>query len=124
MENGRLVEIKYSDFLFVFRRFRSAKILNPNASISRRPKQTVLSIRQLRMASSCGESSSGSESPVPSVIERLGNLRPSKELLEYYRRKLAEYDKDHEVLIGKLDQFKFSFEEQVGGFTVKSIKFL
>ena len=66
------------------------------------------------MTSSDGGSSSGSGSPVPSVIERLGNLRPSKELLEYYRMKLAEYDKDHEVLTGKLDQFKFSFEEQVG----------
>ena len=66
------------------------------------------------MASCGGGSSSGSGSPVPSVIERLGNLRPSKELLEYHRRKLAEYDKDHEVLTGKLDQFKFSFEEQVG----------
>lgn len=87
--------------MFECRQLRSAKILNLETG------------RQLRMASSDGGGSSGSGSPVPSVIERLGNLRPSKELLEYYRKKLAEYDKDHEVLTGKLDQFKFSFEEQV-----------
>ena len=33
---------------------------------------------------------------LPSVNERLGHLRPSRELLEYYRRKIAEYDDEHE----------------------------
>jgi len=62
---------------------------------------------------SCSSSSRNSNfSPIPSVIERLGQLRPSKELLEYYRKKLAEYDNDHEALVSKLDRFKNVFEDQ------------
>lgn len=49
----------------------------------------------------------------PSVNERLGHLRPSRELLEYYRRKIAEYDDEHEEMAHKLDQYKCTYEEQV-----------
>lgn len=50
---------------------------------------------------------------LPSVNERLGHLRPSRELLEYYRRKIAEYDDEHEEMVHKLDQYKCTYEEQV-----------
>ncbi|XP_066915717.1 coiled-coil domain-containing protein 77-like [Clytia hemisphaerica] len=56
--------------------------------------------------------SSRSDSPIPSVIERLGQLRPSKELLEYYRKKLAEFDQEQEQLVSKLEEYKSTFEEQ------------
>ncbi|EDV29749.1 uncharacterized protein TRIADDRAFT_2488, partial [Trichoplax adhaerens] len=49
---------------------------------------------------------------IPSVNERLGQLRPSKELLEYYRRKITEYDSEQEELAKKLNSFKNLFEEQ------------
>ena len=43
----------------------------------------------------------------------LGHLRPSRELLEYYRKKIAEYDGEHEEMMTKLDQYKMTYEEQV-----------
>ncbi|XP_035677389.1 coiled-coil domain-containing protein 77-like [Branchiostoma floridae] len=52
------------------------------------------------------------DSPIPSVNERLGHLRPSRELLEYYRKKIAEFDGDHEEMVRKLDQYKATYEEQ------------
>lgn len=57
--------------------------------------------------------SSEIDSPIPSVVERLGQLRPSKELLEYYRRKLVEYDGEQEQLVSKLEEYKSTYEEQV-----------
>ena len=53
------------------------------------------------------------DSPVPSVIERLGQLRPSKELLDYYRKKIAEFDDEHENVLSKLEDYKSTYEEQV-----------
>lgn len=52
-------------------------------------------------------------SPLPTVNERLGHLKPSKELLEYYRRKIAEYDGEHEEMLHKLERYKCTYEEQV-----------
>ena len=42
-----------------------------------------------------------------------GYLRPSRDLLEYYRKKIAEYDEEHEGLVSKLDEYKMTYEEQV-----------
>ena len=39
-------------------------------------------------------------------------MRPSRELLEYYRRKVAELDSDHETLLRKLDGYAETCEEQ------------
>ena len=55
-----------------------------------------------------------SESPVPSVSERLSKLKPSKELLDYYRKKIVEYDNEHDQFLCKLEQYKATFEEQAG----------
>lgn len=52
-------------------------------------------------------------SPLPTVNERLGHLKPSKELLEYYRRKIAEYDGEHDEMLRKLERYKCTYEEQV-----------
>ena len=52
-------------------------------------------------------------SPLPTVNERLGHLKPSKELLEYYRRKIAEYDGEHEEMLKKMERYKCTYEEQV-----------
>lgn len=56
----------------------------------------------------------GRESPLPTVNERLGHLKPSRELLEYYRRKIAEYDGEYEEMVRKLELYKCTYEEQVG----------
>ena len=40
-------------------------------------------------------------------------LRPSRELLEYYRKKIAEFDDEHESVLQRLDQYKMTYEEQV-----------
>lgn len=53
------------------------------------------------------------ESPLPTVNERLGHLKPSRELLEYYRRKIAEYDGEYEEMVRKLELYKCTYEEQV-----------
>lgn len=50
---------------------------------------------------------------MPSVNERLGQLRPSKELLEYYRKKITEYDSEQEELTKKLNSLKHVYEGQV-----------
>ena len=50
---------------------------------------------------------------IPSVNERLGYLRPSRELLEYYRKKIAEFDGEHEDMLNRLDQYKMTYEQQV-----------
>ena len=59
---------------------------------------------------------SGSESecgtPIPPVHQRLRQLRPSRELLEYYRRKVADFDNEHEELLKKLEKYKSSCEDQ------------
>jgi len=58
-------------------------------------------------------SSGDEDSPIPSVNERLGQLRPSRELLEYYRKKVAEFDNEHDEMLKKLDDYRvcrfFSF---------------
>ncbi|XP_014675757.1 PREDICTED: coiled-coil domain-containing protein 77-like, partial [Priapulus caudatus] len=49
---------------------------------------------------------------LPSIAERLANLRPSRELLEHYREKIAQYDEEHEVLTKKLDDCMALCEKQ------------
>ncbi|NXU62828.1 CCD77 protein, partial [Horornis vulcanius] len=50
--------------------------------------------------------------PLPSVSERLGRLNPSHELLEYYRRKIADFDEEHQELIKRLEKYKQTYDEQ------------
>ena len=49
-------------------------------------------------------------SPIPSVQERLSQLRPSRELLEYYRKKVAEFDDEHDEMAKRMDKFKVSLD--------------
>lgn len=58
------------------------------------------------------EEENDSEVKIPSVNERLGYLRPSRELLEYYRKKIAEFDEEHEVMLNKLEKYKMTYEQQ------------
>lgn len=39
-------------------------------------------------------------------------MRPSRELLEYYRKKIAEFDSEHADMVQKLEQYKMTYEEQ------------
>ena len=61
---------------------------------------------------------------MPSVNERLGQLRPSKELLEYYRKKITECDSEQEELIKKLNSFKHLCDGQVKKFETKFDKYV
>ncbi|NXQ59142.1 CCD77 protein, partial [Anthoscopus minutus] len=68
-----------------------------------------------RASSRSAESRSPSQedlTSVPSVSERLAHLNPSHELLEYYRKKIADFDEEHEELIKKLDKYKQTYDEQ------------
>lgn len=49
---------------------------------------------------------------IPTINERLGYLRPSRELLEYYRKKIGEYDIEREEIMKKLDKFKDVLDDQ------------
>jgi histidinol phosphatase-like enzyme len=40
-------------------------------------------------------------------------LRPSRELLEYYRKKIADYDVEQELVVNKLEEYRKTYEEQV-----------
>ncbi|KAM8820002.1 coiled-coil domain-containing protein 77 [Eudromia elegans] len=61
-----------------------------------------------------GSSPPGQEdfTPLPSINERLAFLRPSRELLEYYRKKIAEFDEEHEDLVKRLERYKETYDEQ------------
>ncbi|XP_010080510.1 PREDICTED: coiled-coil domain-containing protein 77 [Pterocles gutturalis] len=50
--------------------------------------------------------------PLPSINERLAFLHPSRELLEYYRKKIADFDEEHEDLIKRLERYKEMYDEQ------------
>ena len=63
-------------------------------------------------------------SNIPTVDERLGYLRPSRELLEYYRKKIGEYDIEREDLIKKLDKIKDSLDDQVSLYSNILINFI
>merc|ERR1712202_45957 len=39
-------------------------------------------------------------------------LRPSRELLEYYRKKVAQFDDEHEEMIKRMEKYKVSYEDQ------------
>ncbi|KAM9807523.1 coiled-coil domain-containing protein 77 [Neosynchiropus ocellatus] len=52
------------------------------------------------------------DSPLPSIQERLANLQPSKELLDFYRKKIAQFDGEQEELMQMLQKFRESTEDQ------------
>ncbi|NWT84972.1 CCD77 protein, partial [Lanius ludovicianus] len=49
---------------------------------------------------------------LPSISERLAHLNPSHELLEYYRKKMADFDEEHEELVKRLEKYKQTYDEQ------------
>ncbi|NXC08321.1 CCD77 protein, partial [Orthonyx spaldingii] len=68
-----------------------------------------------RASSRSAESQSLSQedlTPLPSVSERLAHLNPSHELLEYYRKKIADFDEEHEELVKRLEKYKQTYDEQ------------
>lgn len=62
--------------------------------------------------SSSQPQSQGDSTSLPSINERLAFLRPSRELLEYYRRKIADFDEEHEDLVKRLERYKETYDEQ------------
>nr|XP_054487882.1 coiled-coil domain-containing protein 77 isoform X1 [Agelaius phoeniceus] len=50
--------------------------------------------------------------PLPSIGERLAHLNPSHELLDYYRKKIADFDEEHEELVKRLEKYKQTYDEQ------------
>uniref|UniRef100_A0A672RVQ9 Coiled-coil domain-containing protein 77-like n=1 Tax=Sinocyclocheilus grahami TaxID=75366 RepID=A0A672RVQ9_SINGR len=56
--------------------------------------------------------SSSRESPLPPVSERLAYLRPSRELLDFYRQKVAQFDGEHDDLLQMLEKYRSTAEEQ------------
>lgn len=42
-----------------------------------------------------------------------GYVRPSQELLEFYRTKFMEYDKEYDNLVKKLDKYHSAYEQVV-----------
>ncbi|NXX92567.1 CCD77 protein, partial [Centropus bengalensis] len=64
-----------------------------------------------RYASSLSPSQEDS-SPLASVNEHLNFLRPSWELLEFYRQKIAEFDDEHKDLVERLERYKETYDEQ------------
>ncbi|NXQ87626.1 CCD77 protein, partial [Nyctibius grandis] len=68
-----------------------------------------------RVASRYASSQSPSQedfTPLPSISERLAFLRPSRELLEYYRKKIDDFDEEHEDLVKRLERYKETYDEQ------------
>ncbi|OWK62478.1 Coiled-coil domain-containing protein 77 [Lonchura striata] len=68
-----------------------------------------------RASSRSAESRSPSQedfTPLPSVSERFAHLNPSHDLLEYYRKKIADFDEEHEELVKRLEKYKQTYDEQ------------
>ncbi|XP_021573192.1 coiled-coil domain-containing protein 77 [Carlito syrichta] len=59
-----------------------------------------------------GMADSLESTPLPSVEDRLAVLCPSRELLEYYQRKMAECEAENEDLLKKLELYKEACEGQ------------
>ncbi|XP_046841277.1 coiled-coil domain-containing protein 77-like isoform X2 [Xenia sp. Carnegie-2017] len=64
------------------------------------------------MADCYDENDEAISSLLPTINQRLGHLKPSRELLEFYRKKIAEYDGEYEEVSRKLEQYKCTYEEQ------------
>ncbi|XP_061108554.1 coiled-coil domain-containing protein 77 [Conger conger] len=62
--------------------------------------------------SDCDTPVPDSDSPLPPVKERLAFLRPSRELLEFYRQKVAQFDGEHVELVEMLEKYKATSEDQ------------
>ncbi|XP_061300777.1 coiled-coil domain-containing protein 77 isoform X1 [Pezoporus flaviventris] len=56
--------------------------------------------------------SQGDFTPLPSINEHLAFLCPSRELLEYYRKVIADFDREHEDLVKRLERYKETYDEQ------------
>ncbi|XP_077809377.1 coiled-coil domain-containing protein 77 isoform X6 [Macaca mulatta] len=59
-----------------------------------------------------GMADSLESTPLPSLEDRLAKLGPSKELLEYYQKKMAECEAENEDLLKKLELYKEACEGQ------------
>lgn len=59
--------------------------------------------------------------PLPSIGERLAHLNPSHELLDYYRKKIADFDEEHEELVKRLEKYKQTYDEQVRKWVVEQL---
>ncbi|KAJ8262042.1 hypothetical protein GJAV_G00161420 [Gymnothorax javanicus] len=62
--------------------------------------------------SKCDSPIQNCDSPLPPVQERLATLRPSRELLEFYRQKVAQFDSEHVELLQMLEKYKATAEDQ------------
>merc|ERR1719370_1018623 len=49
---------------------------------------------------------------LPSVEQRLADLRPSRELLEFYRQKIAEYDDEYMTLLKRFETLSSTQEDK------------
>ncbi|KAM9495748.1 coiled-coil domain-containing protein 77 isoform 1-T2 [Clarias gariepinus] len=67
--------------------------------------------QRLRQGVNC-ENNQEMDSPLPPTSERLAYLRPSRELLEFYRQKLAQFDAEHDDLLQLLEKYKSTTEDQ------------
>lgn len=53
------------------------------------------------------------DSPLPPIAERLAHLCASRELLEFYRGKIAQFDGEHDDLMQMLEKYRGTTEDQV-----------
>ncbi|XP_074050795.1 coiled-coil domain-containing protein 77 isoform X2 [Macrotis lagotis] len=81
----------------------------PSTPVSKKP--TSWSPTKHCAASGTRSRDSVGSTPLPSITERL-NFCSSKELLEYYRRKILEFDEQNEELLRKLERYTEIFKNQ------------
>uniref|UniRef100_A0A2K5EBZ5 Coiled-coil domain-containing protein 77 n=1 Tax=Aotus nancymaae TaxID=37293 RepID=A0A2K5EBZ5_AOTNA len=78
-------------------------------------KRRVVSKHRVAISDSTkrrGMADSLESTPLPSLEDRLAELCPSKELLEYYQKKMAECKAENEDLLKKLELYKETCEVQ------------
>ena len=88
-------------------------LINAHVNNRRGPPSSNFKPAMASNVSTCSSAASTQDSVldrVPTLSERLGQLRPSRELLEYYRQKISEYDGEYEKLLKKLEKYKCTYE--------------
>ncbi|XP_051916052.1 coiled-coil domain-containing protein 77 isoform X1 [Hippocampus zosterae] len=73
------------------------------------PKKPSVAQRSCACVNNSGKET---DSPLPPFNERLAHLRPSRELLEFYKEKIAQFDGEHGQLLKMLEKYKSIIEDQ------------
>ncbi|XP_036614425.1 coiled-coil domain-containing protein 77 isoform X2 [Trichosurus vulpecula] len=84
----------------------------PSTPISKKLPSSQSPSKHCAASGTRSPTDSEESTPLPSITERLNFICPSQELLEYYRRKILEFDEQNEELLRKLEKYTHMYKDQ------------